>query len=386
VSGAKLRKTVYTGGTVTLTQDYVSGFVYKNGSLDFFFTEEGRVKSLEGNLRYEYNLSDHLGNSRATFIDNNGTPQLIEESHYYAFGMRIEGLSTSNADNKFTYNGKELEDDHGLNWYHYGARFYDPQIGRWHAVDPEDEFNSPYLFVGNNPLRLVDPDGSSSEDPPQALDQTPSATDAVLDGLKEVGEETLHSLFTVEGWKQTVTGAMKLYHMSTLTPAGIEARTEAAMAVQAVIDEYPNMSSYDKTKLWTKVVANSALAIVGTKGAGALRNLKLVNSEGFLIGSISMRSPINISVQRFGAMAISSENAWGLRLSSSQFITRHFSAVLPKWNDLSVYTTGVIPKGTPIKIGITAPQTPFFVYPGGLPQINVMSRNVINQMSTFVRP
>ncbi len=159
-TGAKLQKKVYTNGNLTLTQDYVSGFVYKNGALDFFSTETGRVKNQSGTLKYQYTLTDHLGNTRVMF-DDAGTS--IEESHYYAFGMRIEGLSTSNPDNKFTYNGKELEDDHGLNWYHYGARFYDAQIGRWHVVDPVDEFYSPYTYVGNDPINLIDPDGLFSD-------------------------------------------------------------------------------------------------------------------------------------------------------------------------------------------------------------------------------
>jgi RHS repeat-associated protein len=146
--------------------------------LDFFATETGRVKVQSGGtLRHEYNLTDHLGNTRVMFADtnNNGTPELVEESHYYAFGMRIEGLSTTNPDNKFTYNGKELEDDHGLNWYHYGARFYDAQIGRWHVVDLVDEFHSPYLFVGNNPVRFVDPDGSETQDYQKLWNQLTSA-------------------------------------------------------------------------------------------------------------------------------------------------------------------------------------------------------------------
>ncbi len=162
-TGAKLQKKVYTNGTLTLTQDYVSGFVYKNGSLEFFFTSQGRVKKTQsGTLQYEYDFSDHLGNTRVMFADadNNGVAEVLEESHYYAFGMRIEGLSTSSPDNKFTYNGKELEDDHGLNWYHYGARFYDAQIGRWHVVDPLSQYLSPYQYVGNDPLNYHDPDGT----------------------------------------------------------------------------------------------------------------------------------------------------------------------------------------------------------------------------------
>jgi RHS repeat-associated protein len=126
------------------------------------------VKRLtNGSLRHEYNLTDHLGNARVFFADTNsdGTAEILQESHYYAFGMRIEGLGTQ-SDNKFLYNGKELTDDFGLNWYEYGWRMYDPQIGRWHQVDPIDEFHSPYCYVGNNPTNFVDPDGLGSDDPP----------------------------------------------------------------------------------------------------------------------------------------------------------------------------------------------------------------------------
>ncbi len=163
VSGSKLRKAVYDNGALIKTIDYISGYVYKNNQLDFFFMEQGRVKKLvSGSLRYEYDIKDHLGNTRVCFADTNsdGAAEILEESHYYAFGSRIEGLSTSSPNNKFTYNGKELEDDHGLNRYHYGARYYDPQLGRWHAVDTKDEFYSPYCYVKNDPINFVDLDGT----------------------------------------------------------------------------------------------------------------------------------------------------------------------------------------------------------------------------------
>ena len=49
--------------------------------------------------------------------------------------------------NKFLYNGKEMQLENDLDWYDYGARFYDAQLGRFIGVDPIIEdfcYASPY--------------------------------------------------------------------------------------------------------------------------------------------------------------------------------------------------------------------------------------------------
>jgi RHS repeat-associated protein len=90
---------------------------------------------------------------------------LLQESDTYAFGGGIDALesrSFGRAENKYGYNGKEKQPDLGLEWLDYGARMYDAQVGRWGVVDPQaDKYHpaSPYCYVGDNPLKFIDPNG-----------------------------------------------------------------------------------------------------------------------------------------------------------------------------------------------------------------------------------
>ena len=165
-TGAKLRKVSTTGATTTT--DYVSGIQYTNNVIDFIQTEEGIARNSNETYTYEYNLNDHLGNVRATFKVNGSTVEVLQRDNYYAFGMRKSALNDIGAvslQNKYLYNGKELQEE--LEQYDYGARFYDPVIGRWNVVDPLAEKmrrHSPYNYVFNNPLRFIDPDGMEATD------------------------------------------------------------------------------------------------------------------------------------------------------------------------------------------------------------------------------
>jgi RHS repeat-associated protein len=92
---------------------------------------------------------------------------IVQENHYDPWGLNLAGIETAGHPNhKFQYNGKEKQEEFGLNWSDYGARMYDSQLGRWHAVDPlaEKLYSwSPYNYADDDPINIIDPDGQSGE-------------------------------------------------------------------------------------------------------------------------------------------------------------------------------------------------------------------------------
>jgi len=115
--------------------------------------------------------------------------KILEENHYYPFGLKhgaynqirkdvkYQELAASNKEVKqvvpeqvkfkYLYNGKELQDELGLNIYDYGARTYDPAVPRFWQIDPLAEkysFQSVYVYADDNPVRFMDIDGKGTED------------------------------------------------------------------------------------------------------------------------------------------------------------------------------------------------------------------------------
>ncbi|WP_236582248.1 DUF6443 domain-containing protein [Sphingobacterium spiritivorum] len=162
--GNKLRKTANTTGQ----RDYIGGIEYQNGAIELIHTAEGvAYRNVNGDYTYRYNLTDHLGNVRATIYRNPNTNavEVLQRDDYYPFGLQ-KSPSPVFGNNKYLYNGKEKQEELG-GQLDYGVRLYDPVIGRWNVVDPlaSEEYDlSPYRYGYNNPLRFMDPDGMLEDD------------------------------------------------------------------------------------------------------------------------------------------------------------------------------------------------------------------------------
>ena len=140
--------------------DYIGDFIYHNNKFSKYNWENGYIVPTGSSSGYAYRFyfKDHQGNNR---LVTTSTGTVKQTTHYYPDGVTHD-KSTGQGEQVYKYNGKELDRMHGLDWYDYGAREYDPTIGQFISMDPlcEKYYNvSPYAYCAGNPVRYVDPDG-----------------------------------------------------------------------------------------------------------------------------------------------------------------------------------------------------------------------------------
>jgi RHS repeat-associated protein len=121
-----------------------------------------------------YELSDHLGNVRATVSDRklatllNGndvelSAYVLSYSDYYPFGMQMPGRN-GGEDYRYAFNGMEQDPEVSGDGNSYTTEFraYDPRLGRWKSLDPlmaQFAHSSPYVGFADDPVLFTDPTG-----------------------------------------------------------------------------------------------------------------------------------------------------------------------------------------------------------------------------------
>ena len=157
--GEKLRRFA----NIIESRYYNDGIEYVNDTLkkiDIINIEDGLIKIKGNNINYLYFLKDHLGNTRVVLNANNGVNKMVQKINYYPFGKAH--TKVVDTINRYLYNGKEMQDSSGF--YDYGARYYNPNIGRFLTIDRYAEkyyMLTPYQYAANNPIKYIDVNGDS---------------------------------------------------------------------------------------------------------------------------------------------------------------------------------------------------------------------------------
>jgi RHS repeat-associated protein len=263
-TGIKQRK---TAGSITT--DYANGFQYENNILQFFPQPEGYVKNNNGVFEYIYQYKDHLGNTRLSY---NKSLSIIEENNYYPFGLKqidnnnIINSSGNAAANKYKYNGKEFQDELQLNVYDYGARNYDPAIGRWMNIDPLAETSrrfSPYTYALDNPVYYIDPDGMMAvdSDPPNTRIISNQVSNSFkyddkgeTKGTDKIQQAVVSTMTITDSNGQ----AIQTMDSTTLTTAYVDAEGNASKT--ATITSTNSINTKNEDGSWTRTNAITAPA------------------------------------------------------------------------------------------------------------------------------
>ncbi|HAH59026.1 MAG TPA: hypothetical protein DCL86_12835 [Bacteroidales bacterium] len=168
VNGNKLRQDVIQSRILQKRTDFIGNFVMRSNAPAWLNFDEGRILLNGTSVTFtETHRKDHLGNTRVALGLDEGEVEVKQVNSYYPFGMNIKGLSTFNdaptskayQPNEYLYNGKMFQDELGLDWLDYGARMYDPIIGRFPSSDPISEsfyHVTPYNYAENEPVGSID--------------------------------------------------------------------------------------------------------------------------------------------------------------------------------------------------------------------------------------
>jgi len=246
---------------------------------------------------FYYYHADDLGSSNV-MTDRNG--EMVQHYEYTAFGKErfTDNTQAFNVSNRYT--GQIFDDDTGL--YYYGARYYDPELGRFIQPDSivpsagDPQTLNRYSYCGNNPLKYVDPSGHGGlfSDIGKALASmftSPQTFAATFLGFV-VGGPVGAAIGLGISTAATVATAMAAHYGGPT--AGKIVGTVIGVALAAVGIAY----GVDNEN-WT-IVGASTLSL-GSSAAGAAGEKDLANAFGWASLATSAAGAVNDSIEKDNA-------------------------------------------------------------------------------------
>ena len=131
---------------------------------------------------------DHLG---STSLVTNSYGEITQNISYIPYGEIFVEETAGGWQSPYYFNAKELDEETGL--YYYGARYLDPAGARWLSADPMLEKYvgmTPYNYCAGNPVRLVDPDGTTIQFMHFDINPENASTGNYVNGIGEEGMES----------------------------------------------------------------------------------------------------------------------------------------------------------------------------------------------------
>jgi len=219
---------------------------------------------------------------------------LLEETHYYPFGLTMAGIS-SNAlkganypENRKKYNGIEFTNDLDLAIYDAFYRNLDPQIGRWNQIDPKIdnmEAWSPYASNYDNPIRYNDFLGDEGDDPNKKGFWQGVKT-AYTGYFKNIANVVTNPIPTIKA----------AFSPKALAENALNAATMGAYGnAKAAIDNTRtiiNEGAYGAGKIFGEKAAELTVAVVAEGGAKVVSGLKGAGKSG--LGDLTKAEVKNI--------------------------------------------------------------------------------------------
>ena len=243
------------------TQNYYTGaVVYKSDKTpEYILTSSGMIRKDGAEYIRQYNITDHLGNVRSV-VNQSGT--IEQATDYYPYGLSFSDNNLNK--NRYLYNGKELQNQtlssQFFGMYDYGARYYDPVIGRWMGVDPAAELYyswSTYQYVRNNPILRIDPNGMWDDYYSSLNGKKLGSDGASTTNMRLIDDDKFNEISSANGGATSAAATTELQNSSKIITVN-EAQIQSD--VQGVADN----SKTSKTEHSVVIVLDRANATIST--------------------------------------------------------------------------------------------------------------------------